>query len=508
MSDLTTAPADHGPTPTPCNPAGNTRSRDRAPAPLDRARVVVAVVTLVVGCVRQAAPSRPLPSGPIEVWVDGSALEGGDGSRKAPLRSPPDAGATLALHLRSGLYRGPFRFPPGSTVEGHGEVVLFLDEPGAVVEVIDGPLTLTHLSVQGGTTGIEAQGPVRLTGVHFSGHREVGIRVGPDAGVEGRDLVFESSIDSSAGVFARQGTVALSRVTLRGPMKVGVEAHDSTVQLEDFTSQGVSTAVKANGGTLSANRLSAAAGRGPAITVGQTSARLRAIDVTGHEFALLGRGQVDVDGLVSRGAQLGGVSLVRSTVRLDHVQLQRAGNLGGVQLLECESVLGDVRVSDSEVWGVMVRLGHATIARLDARALRGERGPDGVLSLGDGLHVRDARVEVAELVVADSEGAGLFATSGATVQAGTLTASRTGFGAVVSERGSQVTATSVTSNGSMGPSVSAPDDGQLTIEDFTGRGGDVSVWADCQAGARVSIKGVRAGTLLPTLRCLKGPLSR
>lgn len=463
----------------------------------------VLVAVLLGACAR--APPVVVAEAPREVWVDAFAPEGGDGSRGAALKQVPVLGAAAHLHLRSGLYRGPFVFPPGSQVEGHGEVVLF-DEGAGPVATSEGPLSLQRLSVQGGRVGVLANAPLVLEQVKFSGHRVAAVQV-IDAGVTGQQLEVTARVDGVIGLDATNASVSLRAVKLLGPLAQGVRARDSTVALAQVTSEGPATAVQTLGGALELDGLRAAGGMRTAISVTGTRARLSGLEVTGHEYAVLGRGgELQVDGLLARGPQRGGVSMLDAAVRLSKVTVERAGGLGGAQLMGCTSQVQSLTVRDTQAWGLFVRKGRATVTELTAEGIRGEPGVDGAMGLGDALHVRDAEVEVARLVARGLDGAGLYASSFAVVKAGSLEVSGAGTGAVVVDRKSVVTAERVTSRGNRGPALAAPEDGLLSVDVLDAQGGDVTVWADCATGSFVTVKAVAPGTELPRLRCLQGPL--
>lgn len=457
----------------------------------------VVCALLVASCVRVKGPepARSLPA-TTELWVDAFAPEGGDGSRAAALKRLPPLTGPTRLHLRSGLYRGPFVFPAGTRLEGHGEVVLF-DEGSGVVVTAQGPLELVQVSVQGAGVGVASGGALALEHVKFSGHRVAGVRV-TDGGVTGQHVEVSARVDGVVGVDVTNSSLTLQDVRVSGPMLAGVRARDSAVALTTVRSDGPAMAVQTLGGTLELKALRAMGGMRTAVSLTETKATLRDLDVTGHEYAVLGMGgDVTLDELRSSGAFGGGVSLLGAKVLLMNATIQRAGPLGGVQLLGCTSTLGTVRVTDSQAWGVMVRKGTAKIAFLTADGLRGGGG--------DALHVRDAEVSIERLEASGLEGSGLYASNYATVTAGSVEVTGADTSAIVVERRSVVTADRVTSRGGRGPSLAVPEDGVLTVNSLTAQGGDVSVWADCATESFVTVRAVTAGTELPRLRCLQGP---
>ncbi len=459
--------------------------------------MAVLCALMLASCVRLQAPEpASAPPGTREVWIDAFAPEGGDGSRAAAFKRIPTLTEPMRLHLRSGLYRGPFHFPGGTRVEGHGEVVLFDEGPGAVVSA-RGLLELAQVSVQGAGVGVVTSGALSLEHVKFSGHRVAGVQV-IDGGVTGHHVEVSARVEGVVGLDATNAALTLHDVKVSGPMLVGVRARDSAVELATVVSEGPATAVQTIAGSLALKGLRAASGMRAAVSVSNTGATLSELDVTGHEYAVLGLGgDVTIDGLRSGGAFGGGVSFLKSTLRLTHLVVQRAGPLGGVQLLSCTSVLGSVRVTDSQAWGVMVRQGSATIASLTADGLRGGGG--------DALHVRDGKVSIERLEASDLEGSGLFASNFAAVTAGSVDVSGAETSAIVVERKSAVAVERVISRGGRGPALAVLEDGSLTVGSLSAQGGDVAVWADCETESFVTVKAVTAGTELPRLRCLQGP---
>ena len=496
MSDQADLDRDQAPPATTRRPWDFSHIHDRRAASFDRLMGVMCALVLV-SCVRGKPPELAIGRPPTpELWVDAFAAEGGDGSRAAALKRLPSLTGPASLHLRSGVYRGPFTFPGGTRVEGHGEVVLF-DEGSGVVVSAQGPLELVHVSVQGAGVGVHSGGALALEHVKFSGHRVAGLQVA-DGGVTGHHVEVSSRVDGVVGLDATNAHLTLHDVSVSGPMLIGVRGKDSAVELTTVRCEGPATAVQTLGGTLELRALRAIGGTRTAVSLTETKATLDDLDVTGHEYAVLGVGSdVTLDELRSTGAFGGGVSLLGSKVHLTNAMIRRAGPLGGVQLLGCTSVLGTVRVMDSQAWGVMVRKGTATIAFLTAAGLR-EGG-------GDALHVRDAQVSVERLEASGLEGSGIYAANFATVYAVTVEVSGADTSAIVVERKSIVTADRVISRGGRGPALAAPEDGLLKINSLSAQGGDVAVWADCATESFVTVKAVTPGTELPKLRCLQGP---
>lgn len=457
---------------------------------------------LVVGCVR--APVQPVvPSEPPVLWVDAFASEGGDGGVGAALKTMPVLREATRVHLRSGLYAGPFTFPAGTSLEGHGEAVLFVEGAGTVVTANE-PLQLKHVSIQGGAVGVLATAQLTLDQVKFSGHRVAALQVF-DAGVEARTLGISSRLDT-VGVDAINASVTLSGVKLDGPLSFGVRAADSAVRLSKVSSVGPASVVQVLRGSLDLDRLDASGGMRTAVSLSSARGGLTNLDVTGFEYAVLSvKSTVELAHAKLRGARFCGASFLNSKPTLDDVAIERAGSGGGVQLLDSDSEVKTLTVSNTLSSGLLVRKGRARIGSLVVRDLRGEPGPDGALFSGDGLQVRDAEVELTSLEADTIDGAGVYASNVAKVVAKRIDVRSSGFGAAVVERKSMLFAESITSRASRGPSIAAPEDALIDVKWLSAQGGDVSVWADCATGSFVTVGAIDEATVLPRLRCLEWP---
>lgn len=466
--------------------------------------------TLTLGCARGPVAPRPQPvpaeRRPLELWVDGSAPLGGDGSQVRPFKTVPALDGGVHLHLRSGLYEGPFRFPPGTVVTGHGVAVLFIDGLGPVVTHAGGALRLERLLLQGGTVGLSTtEGGVWLDEVKFSGHGKTFVDA-RNTLLVGTRLELTSNIPATIGFRQLGGRLQLRDVKLSGPMQHGVKATETALAFDAVQFEGPATGVLLLDGSLEGAGLRFAGGQAAALHVLDAGVTLSNVDVTGHEYGVLGAGAVSIDGLTVRGPQQSGVSLLGGTSTLAHVRVERAGNMGGLQLLGGRHTLTDIEVKDSNAWGVLVRRAEAAIGALRVSRIRGESAPSGRV-LGDGLMVRDGRAGVDALVAEDLDGSALFIANSGSVVARSVEARRCAGGAIFIERSSEATVDSLVARGSAGPSVTALEEARLVVRDFSATGGDVSVWADCAEGVRVDIKRPAADTVLPALRCLFVPRS-
>src|SRR5687767_14594025 len=103
------------------------RGDQAAPPSRSGPGMVALLALLLLGC----ATSGPLPRHPAtpsrEVWVSASVAVSGDGSARRPFKSLGEAiyPGPARVRLASGLYVGPFVLPPGTFLEGSGQVVLY-----------------------------------------------------------------------------------------------------------------------------------------------------------------------------------------------------------------------------------------------------------------------------------------------------------------------------------------------------------------------------------------------
>ncbi|MEW5741056.1 MAG: hypothetical protein AB1938_19195 [Myxococcota bacterium] len=481
--------------------------RDRSPARRDRAWSLVGLLA-VCGCVREVA--TPIGKAPAraEVWVDAYALEGGDGTRSRPLkRIPGELPARVALHLASGLYEGPFAFPVGARVVGHGEVVLHAEAP--VVVVTGEALELAHVSVQGGAVGVSLLGKCFLDEVHVSGHREAGVDVREGAVLEAKGLSLDGTIPEALGLRARSAEVKVRGASFRGGLKRALQLEGGAATLTDVRSEGGRTLVHASGVTLTLSQARAWGGTGPAVFVAGGQARVEGLEVDGHASALsvASGARVDARGLRSQRAYESGVVFMRASGSLRDVEVSHAGPGGAVQLLDSEVTVEDARLLDSKAMGVFVRKGRARLSRVVVERLSAEANGDGTRSLGDALMLRDAQVEVDEVTAREVEGSALFASAFATVRVGTLVAERTGGGVLYVERGATVRAKDVTSRATLGPAVTVPDKASLEVQRLVVSGGaEVPVYAACGDGALVQVGTLDTSVPQPASPCVQvGP---
>lgn len=437
-----------------------------------------------------------------EWWVDAYAARGGDGSRARPWRAPPARVPEKTwLHLASGLYRGPIELASGARLTGLGTAVVFVEGAGVVVAARDA--RLEHISVQGGTVGLEVRGRVEAEDVHFSGHRGSAVRVGPGASGVFTGLVVEGSTGED-GLVIDEGVVELGPSRFVGSLKRAVKVERGRVRLTSVTSEGAATLVHGIESSLVLEGSSVAGGRGPGVFAAGGSLKVRGLSVVGQEFGVQAtRAAVDLEAVTTRGSQLSGVALDRCKGRLTGLWVERAGALGGVQLLGSEVTLDEVHVSRSAALGVFVRLGVVSIHRLQVDTVRAEGTSGGEPLLGDGLQVRDAEVRLGTLTVRDVEGSGLYVSAAATVVADVVEVERPGAGAVLVERGARLRVGRLVSRGARGPALLVTDGGEARVGELVASGSEVPVWAECAEGARVELGTLEWVGEFPESRCVE-----
>lgn len=435
-------------------------------------------------------------------WVDAHAPLGGDGSparpwKVLPAQLPPGSW----VHLSSGLYRGPVVLPAGARLTGHGTAVVFLDEPGVVVAATDA--RLEHLSIQGGTVGLEARGQVQVDDVHFSGHRGSAVLVegAARARLDALEVVGSTGED---GVRVVGGELELRRSRFSGALRRAVWVERGAASLVDVSSLGAQSLLHAIGARVVVQDATAEGGRGPGLFASAGSLRVRGLSVVGHEYGLLAvRAALDAQDLTTRASQLSGVALDRCTGRLSGLVVERAGTLGGVQLLGSEVTVEDARVSDGAALGILVRHGVVKLGRVRVDTVRAEGSVEGQPVLGDGLAVRDAVVTLERLEVRDVEGTGLFVSAAASVEAAHVEVERAAAGAVVVERGSTLRLGRLVSRGARGPSLLVTDGARAFVSALEASGREVPVWAECAEGARVFLGDLTWAGELPPSGCVE-----
>lgn len=386
------------------------------------------------------------------------------------------------LHVNTGLYAGPFTFGQHVRVEGHGEVVLTGEAGQTVVTASD--TELVGVSVQGGDVGLEAGAGVRLSKVHFSGQRKRVARVHGALVLEDSEILARLEGIDGVGV-DRGATLTARHLTFSGGIRRALQTEGGRLELEDVRAEGVKTLVHAVEADVALDQASARAGTGPAFFFAAGRAHLRAITVQGHEYGLqLARGaEVDVDGLTVGGTAQGCVSVLHARLTLAHAELTRCGLGAALELTDSDTTATLVNVSKTPDLGVLVRQGALTLTASTFSFISGSRE-----SLGDAVHVRDAKVRLDGLRVTDVEGSGLFVSSLSEVSVGSLEVERARQAAVFVERGSQVRLEKLLVRGGGGPAVVVPDGARVQVVSLSVAGGnDLPIYAECRADAQVEV---------------------
>lgn len=494
MSDLKQTHPDQAGAPS---PRIRRESGPGADLPRFPADLVLAAMVLMSGCVTTwAPPPKPEPV-PVDVWVDAFAAEGGDGSSDKPLRQPPNVLAPKTrLHVRSGLYAGPFQFSDGARVEGVGEVV-FTGTPGQTT-VTAHDAELVNLSVQGGDTGLVAGPEVVLRAVRFSGQRQRAVTV--NGALTANDVTLVSSVEGIVGVLVSPGAkLVADDLKLEGGFRKGVECLQGATTLRRFSAQGAKAAVHLNecGATLVDGTVRG--GSGPAVFAVQGTLDVQRLTVRGQEYGLqLAAGaKATVSGLVVEQTAQACVSSQRAELTLTKSELKACGLSGAVVLFESTATVEDTTISSTQEVGILIRQGQATLKGLRLSQISAPSE-----SLGDALHVRQATVKLDDVRVSDVTGSALFVSAFAQVEVGRLEVERARQAALFVERHSKVAVDALLVRGG-GGAVVVPDEASLTMRTLSVAGGtELPIYAECQQGASVQVGRVESTTQQLPSRCI------
>lgn len=487
MSDLTDRVSDQGSPPTSRIRPANRLRPDRSGRISDQVFPLLGLFgVFALGCVSTPPPvpeervSRP------EVWVDAYSATGGDGSSAKPLKSVPDSLAPgTSLHLRSGLYPGPFVFGEGVTLEGHGEVVLTGEAEQTTVTATGA--TLVHLTVQGGTIGLEAGPGVVLKDVRFSGQRKLAALVRGRLEVE--KAQFTASVEGIDGLSVAQGaTLQLKDTKFEGGFRRAVVSEGGSLELTQVAAAGPKTVLHATGASSRLIDVSSTLGSGPALFFSGGTATISGGEILGHEFGLqLTRGaQVEVNGLAVKRSDQACISAVGSTLSVSKSTLTGCGNSGALSLQTSKTQLRAVEIVGAHELGVFVKQGTLTLD--DVKISKVSAAPD--RALGDALHIRDeAQVRgVGPVTVSDIAGSALFASSFSKIELSSLVIERAGFSGLFVERGAEVSFGTLLVRGGAGPAVVVPDRASVSVKSLSVAGGnEMPVYAECESGASVEL---------------------
>jgi hypothetical protein len=249
------------------------------------------------------------------------------------------------------------------------------------------------------------------------------------------------------------------------------------------------------------SRCQAQAGVGPALFAAGGTLEVDALEVVGHEYALLGHDvTVKVDGLVSKGS-VGGVALQQAQGTLVHVRVGRAGAMGALQLLDSDVAVDELDVEGALGVAVLVRAGAARLTKVRVRDVTREGGTEADPQLGDGLQLRGVRAWVDDVRVQDVDGSALVVTHFAIVTGGAVVSERSGAAAVTVDRVASLELQALTVHGAHGPGVLVMDQAHAKVGQLQVSGVEEPVWADCEASAWAEL-GQVGQALLPS-RCVR-----
>lgn len=499
MSDLTDLRRDQRPLPSSRISPANRPRADLRPRNSD---LLLALVLAATACVRAPEPLPPPEVHRVEFWVDGFSQPGGDGSKDRPFKTLPQPVPQGALvHVRSGVYAGPFTLSGGVRLEGLGEVVLTgIDGVATVVTASDAELD--GLSIQGGAVGLEAGAGVKATRVRFSGQRQRAALVRGALTLAEAELV--ASVEGIDGLAVERGaTLDLANARFSGGFKRAVRAEGGTLRLTRVRAEGAKTLVHALDSQSTLAGLQAEGGSGPALFFAGGRVSLVGAEVLGHEYALQLAREVDaqVSELRARGSLEACVAATGATLHLAASALWDCGHGGAVALMHSKTSLAGVEVLRARELGVFVRQGQLSLR--GGLTVRGVTGTDGVL--GDALHVREATVRDlgGGLFFSELEGSGVFASAFADVELAQVTVERARSAAFFVERRAQLRLGAALVRGGGGPAIVVPDDASVTVDKlFVAGGNEAPVFAECHGGARVKLG--RLETTVPQVpsRCV------
>ncbi len=489
MSDLRDQDPDQATAPTSRIGAANRLRPDRNERVSDQktGRQLLGVLSLfALGCVTTPPPGPEERVSRPEVWVDAYSAAGGDGSSARPFKSIPELiSAGTSLHLRSGLYAGPFVLAEGVTLEGHGEVVL-TGEAGQTVVTATGT-TLQHVSLQGGAIGLEAGPGVVLKDVRFSGQRKLAAQV--HGRLEAQGSLFTASVEGIDGISVDRGaTLELKEAKFEGGFRRAVMSEGGSLSLTQVTAAGPKTLVHAIGASSQLKQVSSTLGIGPALFFSGGTATVHGGEIVGHEFGLqIARGaRVELSDFSFKRAAEACISAIGSTLTVSKTTFSGCGSSGALHLLTSTTKLRTVEITSSQELGILVRGGALTID--DVKISRVSAAADRLL--GDALHVRsEAKVRgEGPITISDVEGSALFVTTFSTVELSSLSVERAGSTAVFVERGAQVICDTLLVRGGAGPAVVVPEQASVQVKSLSVAGGnEMPVYAECQAGASVEV---------------------
>ncbi|MFT3706316.1 MAG: right-handed parallel beta-helix repeat-containing protein [Archangium sp.] len=464
------------------------------------------MAAVVCGCATpQKVITEPVADAPRPaVWVDSFAAPGGDGSSERPWKNVPSSLPPRAvLHLRSGVYTGPFVFE-AVRVEGHGEVVLTAEAGQTTVTATR--TELTSLSIQGGEVGlaVPAGAAVKGTTLHFSGQRKLASRVeaGGTLSLEKSELI--ASVEGVDGV-SISGHLVARELKLEGGFRRGVWCERGSFEVRGLSARGVKAPVHASDCAGSLGSLDVEAGAGAAVFSAGSTLEVKGLVVRGSEFGLqlTRHSKVRAAGLDVARTQVDCVSALQSELTLSDSQLTACGNGGAVLLQDSTAWLSGLDVHDTPDLGVLAR--QSTLDVKDSKFTRITSGNG--QALGDAIHARQSKTVLVGVRVSDVEGSGLFATAFAEVEVKSLEVERARQSAVFVERRSVVKVDSLLVRGGGGGAILVPDQARVSVRSLSVAGGtELPIYAECNEGAEVEVGRIESTVQQLKSRCIT-PLS-
>jgi hypothetical protein len=431
---------------------------------------------LLAACVTSSAPVRPAAKA--QLYVDGSALDEGDGSAEHPFKKLVVREQTVT-RVASGLYAFDGELPPGAELQGEGEVVLHAEGEAPAVVTLHGG-RLEHVSLQGGQWGAVCDGEVELSDVKLSGQRAGGIHVlGGTLKLSG---AVDGTLPDTLGVRVEpKAHLVVHGARFTGSLKRAIDAEEATVEIDGLKSDGPAQALHALKGTTSVRNASASHGPGPAFNVAAGRLELRLVEVIGHEYGVLvsDGAELVIDGLRSERAQIAAVSLVLSKATVRNLKAVSPGSHGAVEALESTSEVHGVEQTGGTDLSVWVRHGTMTATDVTVTGLTGIPA--------DAVHVRDAKATLARVRATNIEGSGVGVTAVGDAEVSDVQCTRCGHGVLVVERRSHARAKHLRSDAA--PVVAALDDASVELEDLKAPGDGPLVWAECEGGTHVTVHG-------------------
>ena len=426
----------------------------------------------------------------LELWVDPSSGEGGNGSAERPLKS---LGAALVragdspsrIHLSAGLYQGPFRPPDSTEIDGNGAVVLFRDGAGVVIAP-RGRLSLRHVVVQGGSLGIETAADLNLREVSFSGQRSLGVFV-HSGKLVGERAMFSAGVSEAGGIkLEGDASARLAGCEFQGPYRRAVELKGSSgVELSDCIFEGAVTGVHQVGGRAVIRRSRFSGQNGPAVFCARGRLELVDVDVFGHEYAIqCAEGAVlRVLRLSSVRAERAAVALSGATGRLEEITTVDSGSFGAIHLVGSTLELRRFRLERAQAYGVLAR--HSSISIADG-AISDVVDVEG--STGEGIHLRGSRGSIDSVSILRTAGPGLLASADTSVLVRDLLVESCRWGGVVAESFARVRGSSWTIRKCAAPAVAVPEAGEVDLDVlFSEANANGAFWVECARAAKLRL---------------------